>query len=208
MSRAERTSVFVYNAGVVGKLVGTGSLKGQEWMLSAGTFTIGRDPTCDLCLASEPGVSKVHCKITLENNQYVLADNESRNGTLVNKNVIKSTVLQDGDEIRICNAILKFEQEMAMPERPDRPKAAPARPAPHAAVPDEQTERVPSRPRNAPVKPAKAPRTWPYFMLGMLMFFGLAGGTLHMLGLLPSVESLRGHVPVILPVEPAPGDQP
>src|SRR5690606_26079949 len=83
---------------------------GRSWSLSAGTFVIGRQAGSDLTLATEPGVSKLHAKILAEGDHYSLVDNESRNGTIVNGRPIQKARLKTGDEIRICNCVLRFTQ--------------------------------------------------------------------------------------------------
>lgn len=84
-----------------------GALAGRSWPLSAGTFTIGRLETCDLCLNGEAGVSKTHAKIIAEGENYVLIDQESRNGTLINGKPVQKALLRDGDEIQICNVLFR-----------------------------------------------------------------------------------------------------
>jgi multidrug efflux pump subunit AcrA (membrane-fusion protein) len=200
--------LFVYNTGLVARLVGKGAFKGQEWTLGAGTFTVGREPTNNLVLDKEPGVSKVHCKITLEDGKYHLMDAESRNGTLLNGKPIKKVLLSDGDEIRVCNAIFGFEQELAMPERPgapSRPPAPPAAPprAPPPPVPDldlppppvpvgafqpppaETTERMREAALAQFPKPPKPRRGWPYFLLGMMALSVGAAAAVFFLDMVP-----------------------
>lgn len=109
--REERTVLFQLPSLVSGQLICTqGTLAGRSWSLSAGTFVIGRQPGCDLTLATEPGVSKLHAKILAEGDHYALLDNESRNGTIVNGRPIQKARLKSGDEIRICNCVLRFTQ--------------------------------------------------------------------------------------------------
>ena len=177
--------MFVYNPSLAARLVGLGNFRGKEWMLSAGTFSIGRDGSNDLVLDKEPGVSKTHCKLTLENNQYIVTDAESRNGTLVNGMAVKRAILQDKDEIRICNAMFRFEQSAGAGARPDAVTTAQGKPLESPP----QTDLTPrSSKRGAPEPPPpihKSATVWPYFLIGMILFFGMAGGTLYLLGLIP-----------------------
>src|SRR4051812_3944804 len=115
MSRDEKTVVFQLPTTISGQLACIGgTVAGRSWQLSAGTFVIGRSETeCDLGLPAEQGVSKVHAKIICESESYTLVDNESRNGTLVNGAPIQRVRLKDGDEIRICNCVLRFTQRAA-----------------------------------------------------------------------------------------------
>lgn len=111
MSNQERTVLFQLPTVISGQLVCTqGTLAGRSWTLSAGTFVIGRAPGSDLLLSAEPGVSKLHAKIVAEGDHYALIDNESRNGTIVNGRPVQRVRLKTGDQIRICNCVLRFTQ--------------------------------------------------------------------------------------------------
>lgn len=185
MSGPERTVLFVYNTGTVARLVGKGSLKGKNWTLGAGTFTIGREPTNNLVLDNEPGVSKVHCKVTLEDGAYVVLDAESRNGTLVNGTPVKKSVLKNGDEIRICNVVLGFESR-SLGGDDATPAAA------------ETTERLTSATRRAAQEAARGEpggSVWPWMAFGMLLFFGAAGGAAWYLGFLDGLLGTQESAP-------------
>lgn len=111
MSNQERTVLFQLPTVISGQLVCTqGTLAGRSWNLSAGTFVIGRAPGSDMTLSAEPGVSKLHAKIVAEGDHYSLVDNESRNGTIVNGRPVQKVRLKTGDQIRICNCVLRFTQ--------------------------------------------------------------------------------------------------
>ncbi|MCC7071840.1 MAG: FHA domain-containing protein [Deltaproteobacteria bacterium] len=111
MSGPERTVMFQLPSMLAGKLACVaGTLAGRSWELSAGTFVIGRNDSCDLALTAEPGVSKVHCKLVAEGEHYLLVDCESRNGTIVNGAPVQRVKMRDGDEIRICGCVLRFAQ--------------------------------------------------------------------------------------------------
>ncbi len=111
MSGEERTVLFQLPTMISGQLICTqGTLAGRSWNLSAGTFVIGRAPGSDLTLATEPGVSKLHAKILAEGGTYAIVDNESRNGTIVNGRPVQKAQLKTGDQIRICNCVLRFTQ--------------------------------------------------------------------------------------------------
>ncbi|MGD8241648.1 MAG: adenylate/guanylate cyclase domain-containing protein [Desulfobacterales bacterium] len=62
----------------------------------------------------EPGVSKVHCLISAEDEQtYSVRDLGSRNGTFVNDKRIKGkVVLNDGDEVRLGNTRCLFRDQI------------------------------------------------------------------------------------------------
>jgi hypothetical protein len=79
------------------------NFRGQDHILSAAPFTLGRDPTCDLVFESElyPHVSARHCEIVYDRRAYTLCD-RSRHGTLLNDRRIEQQVaLHSGDWIRL-----------------------------------------------------------------------------------------------------------
>lgn len=173
----EKTVLFVYNTGLSARLLGQGAFRGQQWQLGAGTFSIGRDATNDLPLATEPGVSKVHCKITVEDGQYVVADAESRNGTLVNGVPVKRHTLQSGDEIQVCDALFRFAQDGHLDNAAPPQRASP------------QPEHEPAEPvrAGAPVRrpPRKKASNVPWFLGGMVSFLVMVGGMAWLMDLLP-----------------------
>ena len=124
MSNAEKTVMFALPNMMTGQLACVaGTAAGRSWDLSAGTFTIGRQEEHDMSLPQEPGISKLHAKIIGQGDRYLITDCESRNGTLLNGELIQRADLYDGDEIRICGCVLRFTQ-----------KGGPARPRPRVAA--------------------------------------------------------------------------
>jgi biotin carboxyl carrier protein len=123
MSEVERTVMFMMPNLLSGQIACiAGTTAGRSWDLGAGTFTIGRLDEHDLCLSNEPGVSKTHAKIVAQGDRYVLVDCESRNGTILNGTNIQKAEIYDGDEIRICGCVLRFQHNGG----PPRPKKAAA----------------------------------------------------------------------------------
>lgn len=82
-------------AGEITKLVGTRN-------------TIGTSPESTLRL-DDPGVSAKHASLRYENDEYVLRDLDSRNGTYVNGSEIISHRLAENDVIVIGGTKLKFK---------------------------------------------------------------------------------------------------
>ena len=70
-------------------------------------LTIGRAPNNDIQI-NNPGVSARHARLSYINEQVILEDLDSRNGTYVNLDRITRKVLQDGDTINFPNCKLKF----------------------------------------------------------------------------------------------------
>ena len=89
--------------------VGTGRPK---FKLAQNTIWIGRETVCEIRF--DPGdvmVSRKHASIRYEGDNYVLEDNKSFNGTLVNgQRISAATPLYDGDQIQLgtVGPILKF----------------------------------------------------------------------------------------------------
>ncbi len=82
----------------------------REVALSGGVVTIGRQPD-NLLRIDNPIVSGHHARIFWENNQYVLEDNESFNGTYLNHRSVSRAVLNDGDVIVIGKHRIEFLSE-------------------------------------------------------------------------------------------------
>ncbi len=79
------------------------AFRGHEHVLPAGSFSLGRDPACDLVFETElyPHVSARHAEIVYERCSYVLRD-RSRHGTLLNdRPVQQQAALHSGDWIRL-----------------------------------------------------------------------------------------------------------
>jgi len=73
----------------------------RKIVLGAGPNSIGRDPDCDVHL-TDPSVSKVHARITIDDRGVQITDLQSKNGTTVQgKPVTGPTPLSDGDEIGV-----------------------------------------------------------------------------------------------------------
>ena len=87
--------------------------------------SIGRDPSNDLVL-TDAMVSRRHAIMELKEGEYVLRDNNSSNGTLVNGDrVVEGQPLRDGDLIGIGSARILFRAEpgkgVPLPEKAASP---------------------------------------------------------------------------------------
>jgi len=71
---------------------------------------LGRGTDCDLRLV-DPGVSRHHAELRIENDQVVLVDRGSTNGTFVNGQPVRRVVLTDGTQITLGRTTLVFRQE-------------------------------------------------------------------------------------------------
>jgi serine phosphatase RsbU (regulator of sigma subunit) len=81
---------------------------GERMELPEGRSVLGRHPECDIVL-DQGAVSRQHAQISFVDGRYVIEDLRSRNGTLVNGDLVQSPqALNDGDEVKICDHSLAF----------------------------------------------------------------------------------------------------
>lgn len=87
-----------------------GPQAGKRYELKGDKFILGRHPECHIHI--EVGaVSRNHCQIVREGNDFLLEDLGSRNGTFVNDEPTKvegRRPLKLGDELRVCEVSFKF----------------------------------------------------------------------------------------------------
>jgi pSer/pThr/pTyr-binding forkhead associated (FHA) protein len=73
-------------------------------------FKIGRSVASDLRLA-DGKISRDHCVIESVRDQYTSSStSKARNGTIVNGDRVKKTVLKEGDFIRLGFTMLKYDR--------------------------------------------------------------------------------------------------
>lgn len=75
--------------------------------LSGLRFTVGRDPRCDVVIAS-PRVSREHASIVVENGSVLVTDLSSSNGTYFNGERIERHLVSDGDVVQFGNEKVAF----------------------------------------------------------------------------------------------------
>jgi pSer/pThr/pTyr-binding forkhead associated (FHA) protein len=78
-----------------------------EYPLSLRPVTMGRGHDCDVFI-DNLAVSTHHARIIFEDDQYVLEDNKSLNGTFVNNARVDRVLLRDGDVISIGKHSIVF----------------------------------------------------------------------------------------------------
>jgi len=86
----------------------TGSASGRMYKLHP-SMTIGRAPVCEIRLEDD-GLSRTHARFRCEGNEASVEDLQSRNGTFVNGERIRTiTKILDGDKIQIGRTtVLRF----------------------------------------------------------------------------------------------------
>src|SRR5712675_565369 len=62
----------------------SGPIKGSEFPLSPGEFTLGRESSNAIWL-EHPSVSRRHCRVRVTDGSVAILDLDSRNGTFVNR---------------------------------------------------------------------------------------------------------------------------
>jgi pSer/pThr/pTyr-binding forkhead associated (FHA) protein len=90
--------------------------KGRVFREIPTPVTIGREEGNVLRLNDER-VSRFHAKVQFDNNEIILTDLESTNGTRVNGNVVQIRRLQVGDRIGIGRSVLLFGSEQEIRTR-------------------------------------------------------------------------------------------
>ncbi|MCU0624300.1 MAG: FHA domain-containing protein [Gemmatimonadaceae bacterium] len=148
-------------AGTGGRLVSL--VDGREYVIVNKPFTIGRDPACDVVIASGE-VSRTHAEIESGTEGYYLIDT-STNGVAVNGARVDGTItLARGDVLRIGPEEFRFYADKAPAAAPPAapvPAAAPIPPAapvaPAAAMAAAAVAAVAAVPAPAPAGPPPAP---------------------------------------------------
>lgn len=86
----------------------TNKLTGDVYILHGGENRIGRDASCDIVLPVQ-SVSRNHASIGRVQGEWIVRDNGSRSGTLLNgEHISRAQILADGDIINIGGVELIF----------------------------------------------------------------------------------------------------
>ena len=85
-----------------------GEFEGKEYLVFAGTTSIGNNGKNTIVLFKDKLVGPHHCDITLEGSKYVLTDCGTPMGTIVNGKKVSKHILRQGDAIAIGNSVLVF----------------------------------------------------------------------------------------------------
>jgi|SRR5579884_1298184 len=89
--------------------VAQGFRPGRELLLYKDETTIGRGESCDLGLFGDNTIERLHARILLQKQRYLLADAGTPSGTYLNEERISEpTPLKSGDKIRVGNSVIEF----------------------------------------------------------------------------------------------------
>lgn len=89
-----------------------GPYNGQEFTMKEGSFTIGRDPSCDLFL-NNMTVSRLHATITIDGTSAKIKDEGSLNGTWVDGVVVEEAPLVSGSKVQVGTFEMVFQRKTA-----------------------------------------------------------------------------------------------
>ena len=78
--------------------------------LTRDTYTVGRHRNNDI-VVSDPKVSSFHARFDRTLEGFVLVDLRSRNGSFVNGRRVDAVVLENGDEVRLGTARLRYKMD-------------------------------------------------------------------------------------------------
>src|SRR5687768_12987603 len=81
--------------------------------------TVGREEG-NLLRLNDERVSRFHAKIQYDNNEVILTDLESTNGTRVNGNVVQIRRLRPGDRVGVGRSLLLFGSDKEIRDRMDQ----------------------------------------------------------------------------------------
>ncbi len=85
----------------------TGSLLRAFALGDSTEVIVGRDETCDIRIVAK-SVSREHCAIEHQDGELVLRDLGSTGGTFVQGDRVETVRVQDGMEVNVGPAVLKF----------------------------------------------------------------------------------------------------
>jgi hypothetical protein len=94
-----------------------GGRAGETFLVHDGRMTIGRNPDADIFL-DDVTVSRHHALVERTGSEVVIIDQDSLNGTFVNRRRNERATLRDGDEIQIGKYKLTFLQPADAESRP------------------------------------------------------------------------------------------
>jgi len=103
--------------GVAVLVVKRGPNAGSRFLLDQPVTSAGRHPYSDIFL-DDVTVSRRHAEFRRENGEFRIVDIASLNGTYVNRELVQSAVLTDGDQIQIGKFGLVFLTRM-LPDHPE-----------------------------------------------------------------------------------------
>jgi hypothetical protein len=88
-----------------------GRRRGREMFLSKPLMTIGRAEACDIGLFGDPHIERLHARLELDGDGFLVTDVGTPAGTYVNgRRIDGPTRLHSGDAISVGTVVLRFEE--------------------------------------------------------------------------------------------------
>ena len=84
-----------------------GGRAGETFALRGDGAVVGRSPDCDVFL-DDVTVSRRHAVLVRDADGFTIEDQESLNGTYVNRRRVEKAKLEDGDEVQIGKYRMSF----------------------------------------------------------------------------------------------------
>lgn len=146
--------------------------------LRPGVTNIGRERTNHLVL-SDPFCSRRHMRLKKQGEAFLVRDNESDNGTLLNGESLsglQDQALNHGDDITVGSTVMRFILGSPQPADYTPPTVQPASPRPAPPTGPQQSTQALQQGRPAPPTPHRAGQTgrrssslWLMLALGMIL---------------------------------------
>jgi hypothetical protein len=92
-----------------------GVARGSTLYLTEDNALIGREDQCDIRLLDQ-SISRKHARIIFQNEEFIIEDLDSTNGTYVNGIRIVKCVLRQNDMIQVGDVKMVFSEEVLLPE--------------------------------------------------------------------------------------------
>ena len=117
-----------------------GKLAGQEIPLQEGKYILGRSEDCQITIP-DPGISKKHAALEVDEQGVIISDLKSSNGTFLNGIKIQESEIHNKDKVSICST--SFDIVKA---KPPQPSAFPVAYSQHPQLQHPQAGAVPNAP--------------------------------------------------------------
>ena len=88
----------------------SGSMAGQEIHLQKGLVILGKEDSCQVSIP-DSGISKKHAQITVRDENILIEDLDSSNGTYVEGKQIYSHILNTGDRVALGNVVFEVRKK-------------------------------------------------------------------------------------------------
>jgi len=96
------------------RLTPISDLHQKSYLFMTTRMVLGRDPSCDIWI-DNPSISKKHCSFELLDEQMMVIDLNSSNGTFINGAQITQAELQHGDLLQVGPVFVRFDSPETAP---------------------------------------------------------------------------------------------